>query len=97
MQTPGTSVVTYVFSNAEHCNYTMCLSGVLLLTSFTHLTLSLFEQAERSWYDAQASRPKLALWHSARERAVWMRDMSAAQVSHSAAELAYLAAVLSDK
>ncbi len=45
----------------------------------------------------QASRPKLALWRSARERGIWMRDMAAAQVSTSAAEVAYLAAVLSDK
>lgn len=46
---------------------------------------------------AQASRPKLALWHSVRERGVWMRDMAAAELSRSAAEAAYLAAVLSDK
>ncbi|DBA68705.1 TPA: hypothetical protein ACH3X2_013498 [Trebouxia sp. C0005] len=45
----------------------------------------------------KASRPKLALWRSARERGIWMRDMAAAQVSTSAAEVAYLAAVLSDK
>ncbi|DBA80639.1 TPA: hypothetical protein ACH3X1_007887 [Trebouxia sp. C0004] len=45
----------------------------------------------------KASRPKLALWRSARERGIWMRDMMAAQVSNSAAEVAYLAAVLSDK
>ncbi len=45
----------------------------------------------------QASRPKLALWRSARERGIWMRDMAAAHVSTSAAEVAYLAAVLSDK
>lgn len=45
----------------------------------------------------QASRPKLALWRSARERGIWMQDMAAAQASTSAAEVAYLAALLSDK
>lgn len=45
----------------------------------------------------QASRPKLALWRSARERGIWMQDMAAAQLSTSAAVVAYLAAVLSDK
>ncbi|KAL3155881.1 hypothetical protein ABBQ32_012881 [Trebouxia sp. C0010 RCD-2024] len=45
----------------------------------------------------KASRPKLALWRSARERGIWMQDMAAAQLSTSAAEVAYLAAVLSDK
>ena len=47
--------------------------------------------------DVQASRPKLALWRSARERGIWMQDMASAQASTSAAEVAYLAALLSDK
>lgn len=45
----------------------------------------------------QMSRPKLALWRSVRERGIWMRDMAASQAASSAAEAAYLAAVLSDK
>ena len=89
-------VFTQVFSKAMHCKYTVFFRSAVADKLHT-LDSTLFGHTECSWYDAQASRPKLALWHSARERAVWMRDIAAAQVSQSAAELAYLAAVLSDK